>query len=881
MSIYTKNKTTVSNLSTTEIDKENAFKVGFAVGTENIVIDYLTNLYANPGKAVVRELFTNASDASKDNELPITIEFTKNENGSYSFRITDYGCGMSYDELKNNYITYTNSSKIDDFDTVGSFGLGSKSPMAISPSYTVESNNGKEQNIATVSRTKDGIFAKIDKSGNMEKYSFTSVFVNGISHNVICEMAKYTTRCLETFSKQPVRVKYTNFSNPYDKTNYEEIKLEDGITLYTNNPLKSLVHLNKVGVDNFIQLSRINNIVYSISSGINDDEYGYIVVDVEPGYFSFAPSREELPNGERRKHLVDVLNKLSINVNAFDFIKFMTENNYFSFEQAYNYILCRKDTCQPVDAKDYFIGATNKQLEKADLLISIKSNRFDAQKLDDNTKVLLYRAKKKYSSDHSFLLKKEEITFTKMIESLQGYCPISSKVKNEDLVVNGYKEMVTEINVIEDSKFTRKGEVPYPTEHKITAQRSEIRKQFKYIYSVGESTSYHNAYVNKIFIYKKPGSKIPESIIYYLNKFTNKTERVEDEDSYLFKMLKDEVRFEKFPIVNKVKEKVDRLTGREFQCEIYGDGYCDRLKNMVVGEDFEKQIKDIGITHFLQCGYNDLRSSALIFFKIVSDYTNYKVLVSYDKTRIMKNYFEGLGLERIDLEEDVEEDSVSRKLKDALLDSVADRELVDMSLEYVNSFGYNCYVYTDQCISLDDKFSDTIFDRMIKRNNGIKRLESYCNKPKKNVVSVISNSYSIRDMVSNLDQELADVVLKYFDTNKLFNDYKQKFIMAYVFEKFPALRSCYYVTSKIGTRYLSLDNIEKFARYLCKNEFNDFVKNIDLTELKNAIDSFKTVEKYSMIYSSLDKENDVDKIVIESFDSKVDDVVKAFKDLEL
>ena len=34
-----------------------------------------------------------------------------------------------------------------------------------------------------------------------------------------------------------------------------------------------------------------------------------------------------------------------------------------------------------------------------------------------------------------------------------------------------------------------------------------------------------------------------------------------------------------------------------------------------------------------------------------------------------------------------------------------------------------------------------------------------------------------------------------------------------------------------------------------------------------------------MIYSSLDKENDVDKIVIESFDSKVDDVVKAFKDL--
>lgn len=45
------------------------------------------------------------------------------------------------------------------------------------------------------------------------------------------------------------------------------------------------------------------------------------------------------------------------------------------------------------------------------------------------------------------------------------------------------------------------------------------------------------------------------------------------------------------------------------------------------------------------------------------------------------------------------------------------------------------------------------------------------------------------------------------------------------------------------------------------------------TKNKTTVSNLSTAE--------IDKENDVDKIVIESFGSKVDDVVKAFKDLEL
>lgn len=62
MSIYTKSKTTVGNLEKAEDFEinDNSFKVGIKSGAENIIIDYLTNLYSNPATAVCRELFTNA-----------------------------------------------------------------------------------------------------------------------------------------------------------------------------------------------------------------------------------------------------------------------------------------------------------------------------------------------------------------------------------------------------------------------------------------------------------------------------------------------------------------------------------------------------------------------------------------------------------------------------------------------------------------------------------------------------------------------------------------------------------------------------------------------------------------------------------------------------
>jgi Histidine kinase-, DNA gyrase B-, and HSP90-like ATPase len=91
----------------------------------------------------IRELSTNAWDASRgrmDIHLPTSL--------NPSFRVRDYGPGMSADDMKNVYARLYASTKRSSNDEVGGWGLGSKSPYAYlitdngSGSYTVTSYHG-------------------------------------------------------------------------------------------------------------------------------------------------------------------------------------------------------------------------------------------------------------------------------------------------------------------------------------------------------------------------------------------------------------------------------------------------------------------------------------------------------------------------------------------------------------------------------------------------------------------------------------------------------------------------------------------------------------------------------------------------------------------
>ena len=97
-------------------------------------------LYSDPITATIAELTNNGVDsivASGKNpiENPVIVSINKNENGQYEFSVKDEGLGLNEEEFTNIVMNYLESTKEDSNDFIGSWGLGSKSPLSLKRSY--------------------------------------------------------------------------------------------------------------------------------------------------------------------------------------------------------------------------------------------------------------------------------------------------------------------------------------------------------------------------------------------------------------------------------------------------------------------------------------------------------------------------------------------------------------------------------------------------------------------------------------------------------------------------------------------------------------------------------------------------------------------------
>lgn len=119
------------NVITNMTGQENTFSIA-----QNAFMAELLSrkLYTKPELAVVRELICNALDASLnrvDVELPSALKPT--------FTVRDYGTGLSKEDMLCLYSTYGFSTKRSDNTQIGGFGVGSKSPFALTDTFTVSS----------------------------------------------------------------------------------------------------------------------------------------------------------------------------------------------------------------------------------------------------------------------------------------------------------------------------------------------------------------------------------------------------------------------------------------------------------------------------------------------------------------------------------------------------------------------------------------------------------------------------------------------------------------------------------------------------------------------------------------------------------------------
>ena len=131
----------------------------YTIQANSKMFDLLSSgLYTKKIEAIIRELSSNAIDAHKAagfSDTPYQMQLPNSYN-NYTFKIRDFGTGLSYDDVMNLYTTYGMSNKDNSNDFIGGMGLGSKSPFCYVDRFTIVSYFNKMKYVYISSKDEDG-----------------------------------------------------------------------------------------------------------------------------------------------------------------------------------------------------------------------------------------------------------------------------------------------------------------------------------------------------------------------------------------------------------------------------------------------------------------------------------------------------------------------------------------------------------------------------------------------------------------------------------------------------------------------------------------------------------------------------------------------------
>jgi hypothetical protein len=133
--------TEASPYSTTISEDFEIAEFGIKESNMSHIIDIVENrLYSNKPLAVIREYSTNALDANRmagRSNLPVKI--TLPSRFDQTFKVRDYGSGLTHKEMVNIFISYGESTKRGSNVGVGQMGIGSKAGLSYGGNFLVVS----------------------------------------------------------------------------------------------------------------------------------------------------------------------------------------------------------------------------------------------------------------------------------------------------------------------------------------------------------------------------------------------------------------------------------------------------------------------------------------------------------------------------------------------------------------------------------------------------------------------------------------------------------------------------------------------------------------------------------------------------------------------
>ena len=287
------------------------------------IVKRLTDLYQNPLEATIRETISNAQDAmvAAGNTSDL-IEIYGPSIAFPYFQVVDYGTGMSEEEILGVYATYGSSSKEEDFDQVGAYGLGAKAPLAYTRSFSVETTKNGITTKFSISREDDGNYVDIHSSEETGNSSGTSIKIPVLTTNDYGRFSDILESYANNFGK-PVKINNVEYSGIDPNSIYlgtfnfngveSRVWIENEssfLNLYKTSYAPTKNNSSPNLMRDFLQEIRLEAIVggwkYSLK-GTNDYRSyatARIKVELVPGVVDFSSSRDEITKNERSESLI-------------------------------------------------------------------------------------------------------------------------------------------------------------------------------------------------------------------------------------------------------------------------------------------------------------------------------------------------------------------------------------------------------------------------------------------------------------------------------------------------------------------------------------------------------------------------------------------------
>ena len=247
------------------------------------LMSMLTDVYSDPEMAVIREYATNGRDSQLEAGVDRPIEITLPGPLAMSLKIRDFGTGLDAQEIEEIYSKYGRSTKRDSNDAVGVLGIGCKSGLTYTDSFTLSGiKDGIRTEVIVTRNALGGGSMTIPITYPTDEENGVEVVIPAKSYN------RFEQKAAELFRFWPEGSVLVDGKAP------ERI---DGIWISED---MVLVDRNE-GLDSLTVV--MGGIPYPADGRHRSNKD--LVVFVEIGEVSFAPSREALYMNKKTQDKID------------------------------------------------------------------------------------------------------------------------------------------------------------------------------------------------------------------------------------------------------------------------------------------------------------------------------------------------------------------------------------------------------------------------------------------------------------------------------------------------------------------------------------------------------------------------------------------------